>query len=295
MAPDYHFYPLKRSLEITELISLFYFKSPRDYRFDGESHDFWEFIFVDQGRVLITAGKNRYVLRAGELAFHKPGEFHAVCAYENTPACFIIAAFVCTAPCMRHFEHRIQTLTSREREYLYEAVRRRRNAVFTEEAAASGRPGDAQIMQANLEMLLLALLDRGESAQIQTRVESYVQQTRYRQLSDKVKGYLQAHIGEALTLEDIGNALGYSVSQMKKLFRQENGRGVIDYFITLKMDEAKRLIREGELTLSEIAARLGYENPGYFSRLFRQREAMTPSEYGRSARSPKHKTAAARI
>lgn len=292
MEVSYTGYPLEKSLHIEELISLFDFKSPRDYRFDGESHDFWEFIYMDEGRVLITAGENQYVLKAGEMAFHKPGEFHAVRAFEETSSSFVIAAFVCRADCMRHFEHQILTLTRQEREYLHEAVRHRRLAFpyvrtphVLSDLAGAMMPvpfGELQMIQANLELLLLTLLRRGKSARIQPRVESYAQQTRNRQLSEKVKAYLEGHLGDSLTLEEIGEALGYSVSQMKKLFRQENGRGIIDYFIDLKMEEAKRLIREGNLSVGEIAARLGYENPSYFSRLFRQREAMTPSEYGHS-------------
>lgn len=292
MEVSYTGYPLEKSLHIEELISLFDFKSPRDYRFDGESHNFWEFIYMDEGRVLITAGENQYVLKAGEMAFHKPGEFHAVRAFEETSSSFIIAAFVCQADCMRHFEHQILTLTRQEREYLHEAVRHRRLAFpyvrtphVLSDLAGAMMPvpfGELQMIQANLELLLLTLLRRGKSARIQPRVESYAQQLRNRQLSDKVKAYLEDHLGDNLTLEEIGDTLGYSVSQMKKLFRQENGRGIIDYFIGLKMEEAKRLIREGDLSVGEIAARLGYENPGYFSRLFRQREAMTPSEYGHS-------------
>lgn len=286
-------YRLEKALHIEELISLFYYKGTRDYHYDGESHNFWEFIYIDKGRALITAGDKQYVLKTGEMAFHKPGEFHAVRAYDGTASSFIISAFVCKAECMRYFEHQILTLTAREREYLYEAVRHRRLAFpyvqtphVLADLAGAGMPvpfGEAQMIQANLELLLLTMLCRGESARIQPRVESYAQQTRNRQLSEKVKEYLEEHLGESLTLEEIGSALGYSVSQMKKLFRQENGRGIIDYFIELKMNEAKRLIREGDLSLSEIAARVGYENPGYFSRIFRQKEGMTPSQYGHSA------------
>ena len=292
MEREYTHFPLTKSLCISHLISLFYYKSPRNFQFEGEQHDFWEFIYIDKGKMLITAGNKQYVLRAGELAFHKPGEFHAVCAYEDIPSNFIISAFDCSNTCMRYFEHRILTLNSRERDYLYEAVRHGKQAFTTIQSPRSVSSleiseteipfGEVQIVQANLEMLLLTLLQSGDSVRIQPRVISYTEKTRYRQLTANVKNYLEEHIQQSLTLSKIGTDLGYSVPQMKKLFREETQRGIIDYFIDMKMDEAKRLIREGTFTITQIAAQLGYENVGYFSRLFKLREDMTPSEYSRS-------------
>ena len=69
---------------------------------------------------------------------------------------------------------------------------------------------------------------------------------------------------------------------MKKLYRRQTGRGIIDTFIGLKMDEARRQLLEGRMNVSQIAAGLGYDNAAYFSRLFRRRFDMTPSECARS-------------
>ena len=80
-----HGYPLKKELTVQAVVSAFYHKSPKDFKFAGESHDYWELIYVDRGRMLITAGSQQYVLKAGELAFHCPNEFHAAaCAISTT-------------------------------------------------------------------------------------------------------------------------------------------------------------------------------------------------------------------
>lgn len=286
MKQPYSHYPFQKALHVSELISLFYAKSPRNFQFNGETHDFWELIYIDKGKMLITAGDNQYILKAGELAFHKPGEFHAVSAYENIPSNYIVASFVCHNPAMQYFEHRFITLTSRERDCLYEAASHGRQAFgdvrppHSIKETAGGCPfGEIQLIQTHLEMLLILLLQRSESNLIQKRVESHIQQTRHKQLTEQVKEYLEVHIDKPLTLSQIANDLGYSVSQMKKLFAAERGGGIMHYFIDLKMDEAKRLMKEGSLNLSQIAQQLGYDNASYFSRLFKQRHDMTPTEY----------------
>ncbi len=53
----YRHHLFHKELAITELISLFYYKSPRNFCFAGETHDFWEFIYIDKGQMLITAGE----------------------------------------------------------------------------------------------------------------------------------------------------------------------------------------------------------------------------------------------
>lgn len=270
--------PFQKEIELTHIISLFYLQSPRNFYFGGEAHNFWELVYIDKGQLLVTAGENKYLLKAGELAFHKPNEFHALCAYGDVSANAIIASFVCENPCMEYFEHRFTFLNAREREYLYEALRH--NKVLKKRDDASF--GSLQIIQANLELLLLSLIRRSDSTGISTRVESYAQQTHYRSTAEQVNAYLEANVTEKLTLERIASDLNYSVSQMKKLYRRQAGRGIIETFIQLKMDEAKRLLREGKMNIKQIAAYLGYDNAAYFSRIFKKTFDMTPSECARS-------------
>ena len=68
---------LKRSIDIDAIITLHYFEYMKDYVFDGESHDFWEFVFVDSGNLFVTAGDKEVLLASNEMIFHKPNEFHA--------------------------------------------------------------------------------------------------------------------------------------------------------------------------------------------------------------------------
>ena len=55
--------------------------------------------------------------------------------------------------------------------------------------------------------------------------------------------------------------------------------GIIDYFILLKIDRAKKLITETELSFTEISDSLGFSSSAYFSRTFKKKTGLTPSEY----------------
>ena len=59
---------------------------------------------------------------------------------------------------------------------------------------------------------------------------------------------------------------------------------MLDHFSRMKMDAARRLIREGQLNITEISSRLGFSSVHYFSRRFKKLTGMTPTEYARSVK-----------
>ena len=92
---------LKNELTIKRIVTLHYFEYTRDYIFDGESHDFWEFLVVDKGEVEVMAGSNGYRLKQGEIIFHKPKEFHNVWANGKVAPNLIVIAFECNSEAIR--------------------------------------------------------------------------------------------------------------------------------------------------------------------------------------------------
>ena len=102
----YTMHRLKRVITITHIINISYYKFPKNFVFGGEAHDFWEFIYIDKGEMIITAGEQDYLLKAGELAFHKPREFQIARKRQNTGERHVIA-FVSKSRAMRYFHDKI--------------------------------------------------------------------------------------------------------------------------------------------------------------------------------------------
>lgn len=96
-----------------------------------------------------------------------------------------------------------------------------------------------------------------------------------------VMKYVHEHLGEKITLEDIGRETFFSPIYCDALFKKETGHSIIDYVIEKRIDEAKRLLLEGALPLSTIAEHLGFRDYNYFSRAFKKRCGYTPSAYRR--------------
>jgi transcriptional regulator GlxA family with amidase domain len=66
---------------------------------------------------------------------------------------------------------------------------------------------------------------------------------------------------------------------VKRRFKAATGTTLMDYVQNLRIEEAKRLLESSQTPFDTIAAEVGYENPGFFRRLFKRRTGLTPSNY----------------
>ncbi len=68
---------------------------------------------------------------------------------------------------------------------------------------------------------------------------------------------------------------------LKRRFKIATGSSLIEYLQNLRVEEAKRLLEAGEISVDEISFEVGYEDPSFFRRLFKRRAGLTPSQYRR--------------
>lgn len=91
--------------------------------------------------------------------------------------------------------------------------------------------------------------------------------------------YIRSHPGSELGIDEVAGTVGKSRAWLTKKFRKETGRSVGEFLLEAKMQEAKRLLRYSELTLSEIANLLGFSSQAYFQTVFKRESGITPTEY----------------
>ncbi|MBB5635168.1 AraC-like DNA-binding protein [Pedobacter cryoconitis] len=90
---------------------------------------------------------------------------------------------------------------------------------------------------------------------------------------------MKNNIDKKLVVEDMANLHKLSCSHFSSLFRKATGMPPIDYFIHLKMQKACQLLYTNKAKIKEVAMDLGYEDPYYFSRLFKKYMGLSPEQY----------------
>jgi len=94
-----------------------------------------------------------------------------------------------------------------------------------------------------------------------------------------VKLNLQSHIYEPLQIAALARQAGMSEPKMRKLFKQTFGKGIFEYYQSVRMQEAARMLRAERLSVSEVGYKLGFTNLSHFTRVFEQNIGVKPKKY----------------
>jgi AraC-like DNA-binding protein len=91
--------------------------------------------------------------------------------------------------------------------------------------------------------------------------------------------YMAQHLDQPLQVATLAARANISPSHFFALFKRRIGSAPMDYFTRLRMQRACRLLERTTLSVKEIASELGYDDPFYFSRVFKSVNSMAPSDY----------------
>ena len=276
---------------VSKIVTIHYFEFDKDFASQGESHDFWEFVYADKGEVIITAGKKELVLKQGEGYFHKPNEFHRHSANSVTAPNLFIISFVCNSKSMDFFKNKKIRVQQKWRQYISAIVEEGR-ATFElpfnnpdllelrmkEDALIGGQ----QMIKTYLEQFLISVL-RSETQVEETKIFP-TRETMENHLVSEIISIIEGSLYAQLSVSDVCNRLSYSKAYLSKIFKAYSGYSMAEYLTIIKIEKAKQLIRQRDMNFTQISDKLAFSNPLYFSRVFKRVTGMSPREYMNSVK-----------
>ena len=286
---ELHPVALEAVFDVYAIENFSYYRCPRDYVFPGESHACWELLYVDRGSVVVTAGNSVYFMKAGELAFHCPDEFHSFQTVGD--ADIVVISFYCNSVAMHRLEKKVLLLHRKEKEHLKMLVNEAQQVYkhfendpphINLDKLDSAPWGSDQLIKNYLEQLFIHVCRRDDNVGFSQRAISSNSPYQGLVLAQLATDYLENHYSEKISLATLSSALGVSASQIKRTFQEQIGQSMINYLTALRIGQAKRLIREGRLNFTQVAEQVGYDSIYYFSALFKKRTGMTLTEYAKS-------------
>ena len=276
---------LKTIINVSKIVTIHYYEFDKTFDFKGEKHDFWEMVYVDKGQVEVQSEKDTIILKQGEIIFHKPNEFHAIKAHESSPNFFVIS-FVCSSPSMKYFEkyHTILNKTLKpfisslisESESTY-VIPKNDTQLKKLDKKENALIGGEQLIKTYLEQLLILLI-RTVLKIGKTEIFPSKESMEHHIIA-RIKNYVEDNIYKQFRILDLCSTLGYSKSYLSKIFQNQTGNTIANYATKMKIQKAKQLIRDGQYNFAEISDLLSFDNPQYFSRVFKHVTNMTPTEF----------------
>jgi len=286
---EYFKHQISSIINIHKIVTLNYFEFDNDFAYKGERHNFWELVYVDKGKLTVETDNETFILSRGECAFHKPNEFHTHKADGVIAPNYFVICFVCNSPHMNTFRKKHFKLSDKQKSYISNIIKEAEQ-VFDlplnkpDEKLLKVSPseiiGGQQMIQTYLEQFLILLLRQeyglAKTVTPQPETENFI--------AAQIKRKLDMNIYRNISIDELCKELQYSKSYLSGIFLKEYGCTIHSYLIKCKVKEAKTLIREHNYNFTQISDMLGFANPLYFSRVFKKKTGMSPSEYKNSVK-----------
>ncbi len=278
-------------INITKIVTIHYFEFGKNFYYDGESHNFWEMVYVDAGNVIIRADSKEFHLKQGDVIFHKPNEFHTLETDKENTANVVVISFVCSSQSMSFFKGKTMTIPSKLKKNI-SVIIEEYSQTFNTMAAGDVKLelkenppiGGQQMIKTYLEQFLILLI-RSENNNHDLRVFPSKESIENHLVSQVIQ-IIEENTYNKITVDQICNQLNYSRTYLSKIFKAVSGYTILEYILKHKIREAKKLIREEKYNFTQISYLLSFDNPHYFSTVFKKISNMTPTSYKNSVKKP---------
>ncbi|MPZ66955.1 MAG: helix-turn-helix domain-containing protein [Pseudonocardiaceae bacterium] len=255
------------------------------------THDFPVLVYFECGGGSLRSGEHEWPVEAGDLYVVAPGDVIGIGAELEHPS----GSAVFFTPDALGPDRPGPLLSWRAHPLLFPFVRGAGSGALRLKVPASERPtwstgiaaieaetrdrrdGYRQAVLAHLTLLLVSV------SRLATDVVGDLRLNNEKLLAD-VFALIEQRYREPLSLRDVARALRLSPGHLTTTVRRKTGRTVLDWIVERRMTEARRLLVETDLAVSEIGRTVGIGDPGYFARSFRRAHGVTPRAWRAGSR-----------
>ena len=255
----------------------------------GETHDFPEMLYLREGEHSMFVGGRVYDLKRGQLIIYAPLNLHYGMGGGASQGSII--SFKADFGALPSIYNRVITLNMEQREMI-EQIIEESESCYTRRSYPSPvggmilREGISEYRIQKLKRdLELFLIDLYRSEGLLNKDAPKTKKERREEEFLEILAFLRDRLSENLSVEDVARGVSMSISKLKLLFREFTGSGPINYFIDMKLEKSKELIKSGFYNLTEVSEALGFSSLHYFSRLFKARVGMSPSEWDKEPKA----------
>lgn len=257
-------------LALGEIYTLFYRETESGFLFKGEEHSMLELTYVDQGALHCVVDGSSYTLRQGQLMIFGAHQWHMQYTDLDASVRFLTIAFDLNSRVAENLPGHVFDLSSEEAAFLRQ--------ILHECDMTDGYSGD--FIRGYLKLLLLSILR--DAGGVKKRLQTPAALNNENAIVSRALQYIADHVYERLPVEAVAKGIGVSASHLTALFHRQMGISPGEYIRRVKLEESKGLIREGKMNFSQIAAALHYSTIHHFSRQFKEKFGVSPSEYAKS-------------
>ena len=257
-------------LRVEAVYTFFYQEKEQGFFFPGESHPMAELTYVDQGTVHSVADGKDLLLEQGDMVLYAPNQWHMQYADIGIAPRFVTVSFDTSGTLP-------QGLFGCTRKAPQAALSILRQMLREQE---QGQPNADDMILTLLNQLLICL-QREEMPEKLKPANSVHNEN---EIIRRAQQYIGSHVRQKLSVPIVARQVDVSPSYLTALFHKHLQLAPGEYIRRIKLQESKQMIRENAMNFTEIAAALQYSTVHHFSRQFKEKFGITPTEYAKSVR-----------
>ncbi len=261
-----------RRLRVESLYTFFYQEKEQGFLFPGEAHPMPELTYVDQGSLHSVVDGQDLLLEQGDVMIYAPGQWHMQYADMGIAPRFVTISFELAGQDLEKLKNRKFKAPQQAVLLLQQMLR--------EQESPDDHSGD--MILSMLNQLLVILLRQVDAPVAKLKTSNNVHSDN--EIIRGAQQYITEHIREKLSVPAVAKSVNVSPSYLTALFHKHLQISPAEYIRRIKLQESKQMIRENSMTFTEIAAALQYSTVHHFSRQFKEKFGITPSEYAKSVR-----------
>ncbi len=254
------------------IYTFFYHEKEQGFIFPGESHSMMELTYVDQGTIHSVADGQDLVLEQGDMVLYGPGQWHMQYSDIGIAPRYVTISFDVSG-CD------ISRLVNRKFRSPQKAIALLQKMLYEQERMDEFAN---DMIISLLNTMLITLLRTAE--QPNDRIQTLHCINNENDIIRRAQQYISQHVREKLSVTLVARMTDVSPSYLTALFHKHLQIAPGEYIRRIKLQESKQMIREGNRNFTEIAAALQYSTIHHFSRQFKEKFGITPSEYAKSVK-----------
>lgn len=276
---------IKNVITVKNIITIEYLEVDASFVHQPEVHNFWELAYVDYGKMKYIVDNASITIKEGEIIFLAPQQKHEIHADPLISSNIFVLCFDCASPIIQMLKNMHFHLSQHEKQFLSNIISETQGTFclpFNGKLIPIDNPnlGGEQVIKLYLELFIITML-RHDS--YENHFVPYLSNHQFdNELCNNIIATMKTKLRSHISVSEICDSVAYSRTTISRIFKKITGKSLITYFNELKIEEAKKVIRESDLSINAISDILGFSDPRYFNYLFKQIVHITPKQYRNS-------------
>lgn len=287
---DFKLQKFEEPMRVTALANVHYFEFTKEFHSLENYHDFYEILYVDSGKIEVKSENFNGLLSENEMIIHRPLENHSLKGSGEEAPNVIIIGFECNSAALLPFSKNPVNLGSDHKKLLSRIMQEGMsifeppydipNTVYMKKRSEYPFGAD-QMIKVLLETFLIMLV-RNHS---ETKEVCETHSPFSAKYIEDVHRYITEHYKEKINLSNLCFIFGTNKTSLCREFKSTYGQTILEYIHFLRIKSAKIMLRDKEVSVTEISEKLGFDSVHYFSRLFKKHTGISPVNYAKSIKS----------